>query len=56
MPIIKERIQECKENAKTSNWDYEYAGYPRTMWGDEAGSGTTQLGYFDWVLNQLKSE
>jgi hypothetical protein len=56
MSNLRDRLKENRKALKTGDWDYNDAEFPRSMWGDEASSGTTQLGYFDWVLHQMESE
>lgn len=36
--------------------DNEHEEYPREDWQEEASEGSTQLGYWDWVKNQLHAK
>lgn len=39
--------------SRSSRWP-EHPDYTREDWQSEAGQGTTQLGYWDWVSNRLE--
>ena len=51
---IKNRIAQAQENK--GDWDYEDPKLPRADWRAEVANNDTQLGYFDWVINNLEGQ